>query len=516
MAHYVFRDTTAGAVEEPLPAEALKINGVWLDKAVPGFRTLYAAGREMMWHNVTSKKTGAEYGETFLYSNIPTREIRVGFAIISKTAADYRASFNELMSYLKGENAELIFNDEKDKYFTGTVTAVEEPAEGELNSTGVITFTCTDPRKRSVWEIEEYGGLYDDSTGTQVIQIYNRGNIPCPIDYEVLNNSENGMVAFSCNGKELQFGYLEEVDGQTVEESEVLFDLDGNDFLSPPTGLTISNTDKGGISDFTKTTTATHGSISGVSGDWLKPQSLTNTSGGWGGCVETVTIPADSQSETGAVNFEFSARMIFEGSAAQTGVLLLAISDGDGAMMARNFIVTNLRNSNAATVYFQAGSTVKQFKTNTGSAGAASRSANCRATIRKSGQSYYFSFGPFSAAFDVPAQANTKAIKATVWFANWTGLQDQMQYMGCRDFMFRKDNVSAYVDIPNRYQDGDVMEVKGSEGMMYLNGSPDADDEIIGSTYFMAQPGENIITVANSLWADEAVTVKAKIREAWL
>ena len=73
MAHYKFRDTVAGVVEEPLPAEALKINGVWLDKAVPGFRTLYAAGRELMWHEVTSKKTGGQYGEAFLYSNIPTR-----------------------------------------------------------------------------------------------------------------------------------------------------------------------------------------------------------------------------------------------------------------------------------------------------------------------------------------------------------------------------------------------------------------------------------------------------------
>lgn len=514
MAHYVFRDTVAGAVEEPLPAEALKINGVWLDKAVPGYRTLYAAGRELMRHDVTSKKTGGQYGEAFLYSNIPTREIRVGFAIISKTAADYRATFNELMSYLKGENAELIFNDEKDKYFIGTVSGVEEPTEGELNSTGVITFLCTDPRKRSVWEIESYGELYED--GSQVVQIYNRGNLPCPIDYEVLMNSENGMVAFSCNGAELQFGYVEEVDGETVDQSEVLFDLDGADFLSPPSGITISNTDKGGISDFTKTTTATHGSISGVSGDWLKPQSLTNTSGGWGGCVETVTIPADSQSDVGAVNFELSARMIFEGAANQTGVLMLAVSDNDGAMMARNFIVTNIQQSTSATVYFQAGSTVKQFKTNTGSSGAASRLANCRATIRKSGQSYYFSFGQFSAAFDVPAQANTKAIKATVWFANYSGLQNQMQYMGCRDFMFRKDNVSTYVDIPNRYQEGDLMEVKGAEGMMYLNGSPDADDEVIGSAYFMAQPGENVITVSNSLWADAGVTVKAKIREAWL
>ena len=88
--------------------------------------------------------------------------------------------------------------------------------------------------------------------------------------------------------------------------------------------------------------------------------------------------------------------------------------------------------------------------------------------------------------------------------------------MGIRDFSFRKDYVERYVDIPNRYQPGDLMEVNGSEGRMYLNGQPDADDEIIGSEYFPAQPGMNQITVTNSLWADQGVTVKAIMREAWL
>lgn len=513
MAHYVFRDTTAWAVEEPLPAEALKINGVWLDKAVPGYRTLFAAGRELMWHEVTSKKTGGQYGEAFLYSNIPTREIRVGFAIISKTPAEYRATFTTLMSYLKGENAELIFNDEKDKFFTGTLTGIEEPADGELNSSGVMTFLCTDPRKKSLFPIEAYGGLYED--GNQIIEIYNRGNIPCPIDYEVLMHSENGMVAFSCNGEELQYGYLDEVDGGTVEQSEVLFELDGADFFNSAT-LSISDTDLAGNTDFTKVATCTHATNWSLApGDWLCPQSLTNSCGGWGVALKTVTIPADSGGVIGAENFELSCVGVFEGLASQTGVMRVSVSN-DSTVMAYTHIVTNLRNSTNATVYMVAGGQRKEFRANTLNSGIAGRGKNCRIYIRKSGSTITIAFGPNSTTFEVPELATTKATKATICFGQWSGLTDQMSFMGVKDVMFRKDNVESYIDIPNRYQDGDLMEVKGSEGMMYLNGQPDADDEIIGSAYFPAQPGANTIVVSNSIWAEEAVTVKAVIREAWL
>ena len=44
---YSFIDTTElQNIEQLLPEEALQFNGVWLDQAIPGFRTLTVAGRE--------------------------------------------------------------------------------------------------------------------------------------------------------------------------------------------------------------------------------------------------------------------------------------------------------------------------------------------------------------------------------------------------------------------------------------------------------------------------------------
>ena len=78
-----------------------------------------------------------------------------------------------------------------------------------------------------------------------------------------------------------------------------------------------------------------------------------------------------------------------------------------------------------------------------------------------------------------------------------------------------KLQVDYWEDCPNRYADGDVLEINGEEGKVYLNGMIRMGDEITGTTYFKAEPGENTIQFLNSDWADP-VTAKAIIREAWL
>lgn len=515
MSMYDFHDTTIATdlTPEPLPAEALQINGVWLDRLLPEFRTLYVSGRELLPRTLTTQQMGALYGSSPLYSRFPERTITVGFALLADSPERFREAFNELQRVAHEEAARLVFNDEPDKYFTGTLTAITQPEPGSDRVVGEMIFTCPDPRKRALYPVEVYGELYE--SGSQVLQLYNSGNIPAPVTYEVLMNSENGFVGFSDGANSLQFGYADEVDGGMVEESEVLFTLNGADFFNN-SQLTISDTDLAGNSDFTQVATCTHTTDWSLApGDWLAPRSLINNSGGWGVALKTVTIPPDSQSETGAANFELSCVGIFEGTAPKTGVMRVSVTAGS-TMLAYVHIVTNVRTSTNATVYMGAGGQRKQFATNTLYEGPSGRGKNCRIIIRKSGSTIYIAYGPFSTTFEVPSVATTKVTKATVCFGQWHALTEQMSFMGIRDFSFRKDYVERYVDIPNRYQPGDLMEVNGSEGRMYLNGQPDADDEIIGSEYFPAQPGMNQITVTNSLWADQGVTVKAIMREAWL
>ena len=515
MAQYVFHDTVADAsvVSAPRPAEAVSFNGHWLDDDVPGFRTLYVSGREAYGQEITSALIGDAVGEDYITRHYPPRMITVGYLLKASTAEAFRNAYNELNRLLNAEQAQLIFNDETDKYFIGTPSGVIEPEPGRNTVTGEITFTCADPRKWAVEEKEFTGTGYEN--GIQALTLLNTGNVPCPIDYEITMNSENGVIGISGDDGEMQFGFLEEVDGTTVEESEMLFNLAGSDFFNNQ-NLVISDTDNGGVG-FERTCAPTYGSMSGRSGSWLLPPSgmRNNTSNSWGGCVKTVTLPEDSGGNARAKNFELSASVVFEGTAAQTGVLRISVCDENGIFIAGAHIVTHIRTSTAATVYFTTGGTTKQFSTDTTASGAAGRGIGAKCRIRKNGQNIFFTFGKFSTAFDVPALENTEAVKATVWFAQYTGQTNQMQYMGVRDFSFRKDNVESYIDIPNRYQAGDVMTIKGKEAKMYLNGVSNVEDEIIGTRYFQAPPGAMTIAVINSPWAN-AVTAKATIREAWI
>lgn len=515
MGQYSFHDTAADAtaVTVPRPTEAVKFNGHWLDDDVTGFQTLYVSGREAYGQEVTSTLIGDAVGEDYVTRHYPPRRITVGYLLRAASAAAFRSAYNELNRYLNAEQAQLIFNDETDKYFIATPSSITEPEPGRNIVTGEIVFTCSDPRKWAVTPKTFNGADY--AGGIQVITVLNTGNVPCPIDYEITMNSENGVIGISGDDGEMQYGHPEEVDGETVEESEVLFNLAGSDFFNNQT-LTISDTDKGGITNFTKTAVATNGSMSGRSGSWLLPAAnMTHNTGDWGGCVKTVTLPADSGGVAGAGAFELSASVVFEGTAAQTGCLRFAVSDAEGGLIASLHIVTHLRNSTAATIYCLVDGMVRQFSTNTTASGGAGRGIGAKARIRKTGSSFYFSFGKFSTTIEAPGKAEAVAKKATVWLAQYSGMSSLIQYMGVRDFSFRKDNVESYVDIPNRYQSGDVMTINGSEARMYLNGVPNVEDEIIGTKYFQAPPGAMNIAVINSPWAS-AVTAKAIIREAWV
>ena len=56
---YSFRDTTATQASDSVkPSEALKINGVYIEDVVPGYRTLNVTGREAMTPEIDMFDTG--------------------------------------------------------------------------------------------------------------------------------------------------------------------------------------------------------------------------------------------------------------------------------------------------------------------------------------------------------------------------------------------------------------------------------------------------------------------------
>lgn len=147
---YKFTDTDKRATPGNLPGEALFINGQAIENLIEGYRTLYVKGRESMSAEINLAEQGRANGSAFNYKRYPERTLTIGFQIIAKTNEEYRKKFNALGGILNVEQAQLIFNDELDKYFTGTPGEISEIEGGSNKVVGEFNIVCADPFKYAV------------------------------------------------------------------------------------------------------------------------------------------------------------------------------------------------------------------------------------------------------------------------------------------------------------------------------------------------------------------------------
>ena len=233
---YDFVDTTEASEGSVLPSEAFKLNGEYIENLIPGYRTLKVSGRESLSPEIDSYETGVRDGSKLLYKRYPARRITITYQIMAASSEEFREAYNKLGSILNVKEAELIFNDEQDKFFTGTPSAIGEVEPGTNAVVGEIEITCFDPFKYSVVEYEATPGLDESS----VLIDYNGTYKSYPTleadfysETEVAEDGETagnltgdgdcGYVAFFTeNEKIIQLGNPEEEDGTAVPKSQTL------------------------------------------------------------------------------------------------------------------------------------------------------------------------------------------------------------------------------------------------------------------------------------------------------
>lgn len=150
---YNFIDVNEVSEEVLLPSEALQINGEFIENLIEGYRTLHVAGREALSPELNTVETGVRDGSTVKSKRYPARTITVTYQIIAQDSDSFRDAYNKLGGILNVQDAELIFNDEPDKFFTGTPSYIEEVEPGRNAVVGEFEILCADPFKYSV---EEY------------------------------------------------------------------------------------------------------------------------------------------------------------------------------------------------------------------------------------------------------------------------------------------------------------------------------------------------------------------------
>ena len=183
---YTFQDTTrgvtgaTGATGETgsilLPAEAVSIDGQYIEEAIDGYRILYVTGRESLAAEINATVVGTADGETVKGTRYPARVLTVGFQLIASSDSDFRDKFNHLNNLLSMDEADFIINDEPDKFFTGIpIMDLDIPA-GRNAVTGEYQIYCSYPFKRST-VVYEKSPTSISETSAEFTIAYN-GNYP--------------------------------------------------------------------------------------------------------------------------------------------------------------------------------------------------------------------------------------------------------------------------------------------------------------------------------------------------
>lgn len=507
---YAFVNTVnSGIVGTNLPTEAMSYNGVYLENEIDGYRTLSITGRELMESEVTDVEIDGMDGTYYRYKTFPARTITVKYQLTARGSREFREAFNKMNKLLSGEQAKVIFNDETDKYFIGTKTSNTQVDGGSNNVIGEIEIYCSDPHKYSTTEKE-----FTATDG--VLNIVNEGTVPVSIDYDITTTSETGYIGLVSEEGIMQYGKIEELDGETYKQSEWLASID--DFYKCP--------DDVGGTDAMHPTYGTNGTL--AEHTWFDKKfiglgSVGTKKGNANGGLRTLVLPVDSNGDTsGAKNFYCWFHLCFyAGLMGQTGEMCINfLTEDDKLICGCNWYKTDSVGNTGHYQVLANGIVVKEWEFTTSHLQAQNpfyyKWGSC--DVLKEGANIRFFFWARYYNFYIPEIENMKCAKIQIAFKQWGDRSGNkvMSMMGFDVIDFEKMNVEKWKDIPNRYPTGTNITIDGKSSHVYVNGMVRPEDEVLGTQYFKAPVGTSEIKVTCSEWAKSQPTVKAKIREAWL
>lgn len=512
---YEFRDINEYKADSGRMPESFSFGGVWIEDEIPQFVVTGTTGRELTEAELDTFEVGFSNGSKFRKKRYLERTITVHYMLGAQTDHDFRTAYNKLNALLDPEQAQLIFADEPDKYFVATKTENSTVEPGKNFVVGEIVFTCTDPFKYST-VVKSFPAALED--GILTTKIINNGTVPVPIDYKIHMNHENGFVGIVSEHGAMQYGKKEEADGKTVQQSERLLNM-SNFFSSPDDGAS-------GI-DYMHPTYDATGTLS-VS-TWWGEQWLSfgsagpNPGGAMTGGQRTVAVPADSSGHRGAKNFyAYFFVVMWAGAMGQVGEFNINFLTVDNKQIAGlNWYKQDLNGNTAHYELWANGQIVADyaFESSHETSQNPFWRTNGHCDLQKSGRKlrYYVPYWGGYKTVEVPEIENLECAKVSMAFKCHPQYRNRLvTHMGIKDFFFNKDNVSKWMDIPNRYATNQDMIVKGNEGKMYFQGMPRPADEITGTKYFKAGPGVTKIEFYHSSFSTPAPTITAEIREAWL
>lgn len=208
-----------------LSAEAVTVDGVTLDQAIPEFTTLQVTGRELVGYDVSTITVGSQDGSRLQKKRREARKLTVKYQIDVETPQRFREVYYQLNRLLSGENKKISFADDPDKYFIGTLTGADTPGGGQLAVTSAFEFTCFDPY---AYANTEDVFKWSDSLTTKQISVGMSGKVAgktSPVPHTIYRGHVAGDGAiepptyYTDELSQVEYGYLDSCNGQCVSDS---------------------------------------------------------------------------------------------------------------------------------------------------------------------------------------------------------------------------------------------------------------------------------------------------------
>lgn len=456
---------------------------------------------------------GSAKGEIFQYNVYKSKQIKISYQIYNRRA-EYLVNFRRGLSALiyTDEPKKLIFSDEPNIYYNAILDGEQTLEEEEYKSSGILRFLIPDGVAHSVAEktAENYG--------SNQITLENNGTESVPINIKATMKSDNGYIAFTLGDRFYQIGKPEEVDGKHYEESVKLFD----DHLYEDKGWLLNQ----GITPPVTSERLQNGVVKYVKESTNEGYATTKDYGSgnsWHGASLTKIVPKDVNNKY-PVNWKIAYRFDFNTDGAvfkgvQVGhTSVTMIDEHDDIICSIIFEDTSPVNEYYYMAVFIGNKNVwhtdstfpmaKKGVTARGDYGPA-------VTAEKIGNQVTIRFNNFGICKTFYVDNPEAELRKITWYGAAYKDNFHTENNVLRALHVIKHNVERYEDIPNYFSNGDIVEIDGASGSVYINDAYDTDVADIGSQPLLLPPGQHTLGIITSSFAS-VPDVEVTYQERWI
>lgn len=485
-------------------------------------------------NNTQAKKEGVDV----IASSRGPRNISFDYMIKGTFFDEININKQKLSSYINSEDTlGLVFEDEPNKVWYALPDG--EQSFSTENKSGTLTFIVPEGHAYSTYtnvlNSDNSGGVDGSITpnadGSVDITINNQGTLPTWIDLKLTNNHDNGYFGIAGVNGSLELGNREEVDGVTIQHSDVLYDSKTDPKFSKfvsaagqphPEWAGAGTNGTIGYQEYNyKSSNGQQKTMKGVK--LIDPGSQTGFRGG----MTELILPPDSNGDSGAVNFYAWFRLFtWTTVLGQTGVMQILFTDENDEFVAGYGTLKDDKTGNIGTVGFWIGGPNKgQWKhipyvaNNGEQTGLKDNNTMLndnrgQLDFAKQGSTLGFYWKGGHQTIVVPELENVAIHKVKFFFGNWsTNPRGTMTHMVIRDFWCRKDFVNTWNDLPNRYKNGSVVEIDMSSGNVSKDGISAITEVVNGTEPFSIPPGISQIKIIQSSWNNTPPDVEISWKE---